>query len=110
MKHDGTESQVLVRMEMSVAASTAAKLARLQKEYGWTRGELIDALVEKSDLPVFSTASFHQVLTLWSSVETLGLECVARDSAAALRIVVALHEIERHLAMLVAANIRNSAK
>lgn len=109
MKHDTTGSPALVRMEMSVSASTAAKLARLQQAYGWTRGEVVDDLIGKAELPALSTASFHQVLTLWSAVEALGLQLATRDDAA-FGIVMALHEIERHLAILVSDKIRNPVK
>ena len=59
------ERPTLVRLEMSVSESAAQKLGKLQRAHGWTRGEVVEALVEKAELPTISTDAFQQVLNLW---------------------------------------------
>lgn len=104
------EKPTLTRLEMSMSASAAKKLASLQRTYGWTRGEVVEALIDKTDLPTLSTETFHGILTLWAEVERLGLGLAARNDATALGIIAALHRIEAQLAAIITANNRVAPK
>jgi len=95
----------LARLEMSVSATAAKKLASLQRAHGWTRGEIVEALLDKAALPALSTETFHGVLTLWAEVERLGLGLAARDDATTLGIISALHGIEAQLALIITTKI-----
>ena len=98
----------LARLEMSVSATAAKKLASLQRAHGWTRGEVVEALLDKAALPALSTETFHGVLTLWAEVERLGLGLAAWDDATALAMISVLHRIETQLAMIITANDRGA--
>ncbi|MDP2085982.1 MAG: hypothetical protein Q8K20_12350 [Gemmobacter sp.] len=104
------EKPALARLEMSMTTPAAKKLASLQHAYGWTRGEVVEALLDKADLPTLSTETFHGILTLWAAVESLGLGLAARDDATALAIISALHRIEAQLAAIIAVNDRVAPK
>lgn len=99
-----SEKPTHARLEMSVSAPAAKKLASLQRAHGWTRGEVVEALLEQAGLPALSTETFHGVLTLWAEVERLGLGLAARDDATALAMISALHRMEAQLAMIITAN------
>ena len=104
MKDATSEKPTYARLEMSVSATAAKKLASLQRAHGWTRGEVVEALIDKAALPALSTETFHGVLTLWAEVERLGLGLAARDDATTLGIISALHGIEAQLALIITTN------
>lgn len=91
-----------------MSAPAAQKLGRLQRAHGWTRGEVVEALLEKAELPTISTKAFHETLALWSAVETLGLGLATGDDAMALRMISALHRIEVQLALITTASDRTA--
>jgi hypothetical protein len=100
----------LARLEMSLSAIAAKKLASLQRAHGWTRGEIVETLLDKAALPALSTETFHGVLALWADVERLGLGLTARDDATALAMISVLHRIEAQLAAIIAVNDRVAPK
>lgn len=96
-----SEKPTHARLEMSLSTPAAKKLASLQRAHGLTRGEVVEALLDKAALPALSTETFHGVLTLWAEVERLGLGLAARDDATTLGIISALHGIEAQLALII---------
>lgn len=108
MNNQTKERPTLVRLEMSVSESAAYKLGKLQRAQGWTRGEVVEALLKTAELPTISTEAFHETLALWSAVESLGLGLAARDDAMALRMISALHCIEKQLALIITASDRTT--
>lgn len=110
MKDATSEKPTHARLEMSVSATAAKKLASLQRAHGWTRGEIVEALLDKAALPAISTETFHGILTLWAAVESGGLGLAARDDATAIAIISALHRIEAQLAAIIAVNDRVAPK
>lgn len=99
-----SEKPTHARLEMSVSAPAAKKLASLQRAHGWTRGEVVEALLDRAALPALSTETFHGVLTLWAEVERLGLRLAAWDDATAFAMISALHRIEAQLALIITTN------
>lgn len=108
MNEKTKERPTLVRLEMSVSESAAQKLGKLQRAHGWTRGEVVEALLETAELPTISTEAFHELLVLWSAVESLGLGLAARDDATAIALISALYRIEVQLAAIITVNNRTA--